>query len=81
MRIINERSVDGCKLTFFSWNNRYLIKLEQGLLEQTFKINQFDVQSEDELLLLADSEFVREAVARFADMAQSLYLAKVRIAQ
>ena len=81
MRIINERSFEGCKLTFFSWNNRYLIKLEQGLLEQTFKINQFDVQNEDELLLLADAEFIREAVTRFAEMAQSLQLAKVRVAQ
>jgi hypothetical protein len=79
MRIINERSVEGCKVTFFAWNNRYLIKLEEGLLEQTFKINQFDVQNEDELLLLADSEFIREAIARFAEMAQSLYHAKGRM--
>lgn len=79
MRVINERSVEGCKLTFFSWNNRYLIKLEQGFLEQTFKINQFDVQSEDELLLLVDSEFIQQAITRFTEMGQSLDQAKVRV--
>ena len=81
MRILNERSVAGCKLTFYAWNNRYLIKLEEGLLEQTFKINQFDVENEDELLLLADSEFIRQAIARFTEMGQSLYQAKARIAK
>jgi hypothetical protein len=80
MRIINERSVEGCKLTFFSWNNRYLIKLEQGLLEQTFKIDQFDVQNEQELMLMVDSEFVRQAIKRFTEMRQSLNEAKSRIA-
>ena len=79
MRIINERSVEGCKLTFFSWNNRYLIKIEQGLLEQTFKIDQFDVQNEQELMLMVDSEFVHQAIKRFMEMRQSLNEAKSRI--
>lgn len=80
MRIIRELSYQQCKITFFSWNNRYLIKLEQGLLEQTFKIDQFDVQDEEELLRLIDAEFVQQALKRFLEMGQSIYEAKVRIA-
>lgn len=79
MRVIHERSFEGCKITFFSWNNRYLIKLEQGLMEQTYKIDQFDILNEEELLRLADAEFVQQALQRFLEMGRSLYEAQVRI--
>lgn len=78
MRVIHETSVQGCKITFYSWSNRYIIKLEQGLLEQTFKINQFDVSGESELLKLVDAEFVQQAISRFSVMGQSLYEARTR---
>ena len=79
MRIINETSLHGCKITFYSWNNRYLVKLEQGLLEQTFKIDQFDLADEGELLKLVDAEFVQQAVKRFNEMGQSVHEAKARV--
>jgi hypothetical protein len=72
MRIIGEIQHPECKITLFSWNNRYLIKLEQGLLEQTFKINQFDLTSENDLHKAVNSEFMREALDRFRDMEASL---------
>jgi hypothetical protein len=78
MRVIHERSHQGCRITFFSWNNRYLIKLEEGFLEQTFKIDQFDLENEQELLRVVDSEFLQQAIDRFMDMGQSLHEAKVR---
>ena len=81
MRVLHERSQDGCRITFFSWNNRYIIKLEQGFLEQTFKIDQFDILNEEQLLLMVDAEFVQQALIRFTEMGQSLYEAKVRIEQ
>lgn len=81
MRIVREISHPDCKITFFSWNNRYLIKLEQGFLEQTFKINQFDVKDEHELVGLVDEEFVRQCVERFEQMAQSLNEAQHRLAR
>lgn len=79
MRVIHERSQQGCKITFFSWNNRYLIKLEQGLLEQTYKIDQYDVANEEELLRLVDAEFVQHALQRFIEMGTSLHEARLRI--
>jgi hypothetical protein len=72
MRVVGEIPHPECKITIFSWNNRYLIKLELGLLEQTFKINQFDVTSEAELLSIVDDAFIQKAIARFADMGWSL---------
>jgi hypothetical protein len=72
MRVVGEIPHPECKITIFSWNNRYLIKLELGLLEQTFKINQFDISGEAELLSIVDDAFVQKAIVRFGDMSQSL---------
>jgi hypothetical protein len=78
MRLVREVSHPDFKITIFSWNNRYLIKLEEGMLEQTFKIPETDLAGEDELLEIIDAEFLHQAAARFQDMGQSLYEARKR---
>ena len=78
MRLVREISRPDCKITIFSWNNRYLIKLEQGLLEQTYKIPETDVAGEEDLLSMIDAEFLHQATKRFMDMGQSLYDAQKR---
>ena len=72
MRVVGEIPNSKCKITVFAWNNRYLIKLEQGLLEQTFKVNEYDVASEAEVYKIVDKPFVQEALNRFSDMKISL---------
>ena len=79
MRVIKEIPHNTCKITLFAWNNRYIIKVEQGFFEQTFKINQFDVIDENEVVQMVDEEFVGQCVARFNDMANSLAQAQHRI--
>lgn len=78
MRVVGEISHPECKITIFAWNNRYLIKLEQGLLEQTFKVNEYDVTSEAELYRIVDEAFLKEAMQRFAGMSESLRQAMQR---
>lgn len=78
MRVLREFTVEGCKVTLFQWNNRYLIKIEAGPLEQTFKVDQFDFADEGEVISLLDETFVKEALARFSDMATSLHHARER---
>jgi hypothetical protein len=78
MRVVREVPHSACKITIFAWNNRYLIKLEQGLFEQTFKLNEFDLTNEDELLRIVDSQFVQESLLRFQQMYTSLNEARQR---
>ena len=78
MRVVGEIPHSDCKITIFSWNNRYLIKLEQGLLEQTFKVNEFDISGESEIYRIVDQPFIQEALQRFAEMSQSLRQAMQR---
>ena len=72
MRVIGEIPNTDCKITLFHWNNRYLIKLEKGYLEQTFKIDQFELASEKDLLTLVNDDFVQRALERFDSMERSL---------
>ena len=79
MRIVGEIPHPECKITLLSWNNRYLIKVEQGFLEQTFKINQFDILQESDLIKLIDEQFVQECLRRFLEMSDSLGAAVTRM--
>lgn len=78
MRLVREIHRPDCKITIFSWNNRYLIKLEQGMLEQTFKVSEMDVAGDEDLITLLDAEFLHQASRRFEDMGQSLHEARGR---
>jgi hypothetical protein len=78
MRIVGEITHPDCRITLLSWNNRYLIKIEQGLLEQTFKINQFDLLQESDLTRMLDEKFIGECLSRFREMGASLQAAMER---
>ena len=72
MRVVGEIPHPECKITIFNWNNKYIVKLEVGPFEQTFKISESDVGSEDDLRKIVDNDFIQQAMARFADMSRSL---------
>ncbi|MFM7859714.1 MAG: hypothetical protein ACKO96_49235 [Flammeovirgaceae bacterium] len=72
MRVVGEIPHPEIKITLFHWNNRYLIKLEAGMFEQTFKVSEFDVSSEENLKEIVSETFVTQAIDRFNDMAKSL---------
>ena len=78
MRVVGEIPHPQYKITVFAWNNRYLIKLEQGMLEQTFKVNEYDVTGEAEVFALVDEAFIKEAAERFVQMGESLQRAMQR---
>jgi predicted secreted protein len=75
MRVVKEIPHPEIKITVFYWNNKYLVKLEQGLLEQTFKVSEMDVTSDDDIQIMLDENFMQSALARFKDMQQSLEMA------
>jgi hypothetical protein len=72
MRVVGEIAHPDCKITIFHWNNRYLLKLEAGLMEQTFKVSEYDISSEDDLKKILNDEFIEKAMERFQQMHLSL---------
>jgi len=72
MRVVNEFSKNGIKITLFSWNNKYLLKFEQGLVEQTFKVSEIDLSDESDLEVFWTDSFLATVQKRFDEMHQSL---------
>jgi hypothetical protein len=79
MRIIADLPHPYYKITLFDWNNRYLIKIEQGYLEQTYKVDQFDLADEKALPKLLDETFLKQVDDQFSAMHQSLQEALQRV--
>jgi hypothetical protein len=68
MRVIGELPNDFCKISLFQWNEKYLVKFELGLYEQTFKIDEYEVADVEELKSLITDEFIKKVMKRFDDM-------------
>lgn len=71
MRILKEYTDKPFKTTIFSWNGKYLIKLEHGPFEQTIKVSEMDVL-EEELEGMLNTTFYEKAKNRFDDMGLTL---------
>ena len=69
MRVLAELPHPDCKITIFGMNQKYLIKLEQGGLEQTYKLSELDVtDGVNSVFEILDAAFMQTAVARFEQM-------------
>ena len=65
MRVINETALTkDIKCTLFSWNGKYIIKLEKGNLEQTYKISEMDISGLKAVeTLLTDPIFLNNIIS------------------
>jgi hypothetical protein len=80
MRVVAEIPLADFKLTIYSWNNKYLLKYEKGMYEQTYKINELDVSGDVEIKQICqDPEFLKGVLSRFRDMNQHLNEAHNRV--
>ncbi|MFN3839618.1 MAG: hypothetical protein ACK4RF_02830 [Cyclobacteriaceae bacterium] len=65
MQIVGEVPHPECKITLLKWNNRYLVKLEKGPFEQTYKVSQFNVANDEELRQVVNTDFITNALRQF----------------
>ena len=74
MRILSEHSLaNGYKASIFSWNGKYILKIENGFLEQTYKVSETEITSVKELEnLLLSQKFTMAAKDVFDRMDQNL---------
>jgi hypothetical protein len=71
MRVVKEFAKNEIRISVFSWNNKFLIKFEQGPMEQTFKIPETDILEESDLDQFYEGDFFEEVTQRFKEMGQS----------
>jgi hypothetical protein len=68
MRYIKDIPNNLFKISIYQWNNKYIIKIEAGLYEQTYKIDQYEVSSLDEIERCLDETFLLRVSERFTAM-------------
>lgn len=74
MKIINESMLGDVKITIYEWNNKYLVKYEAGLFEQTYKVPVLDMAGPEDIKTLAlKSEWVEKVFQRFDAMANDWF--------
>lgn len=75
MRVIGEIPHTKYKITLFHWNNKYILKFEAGLCEQTYKFSEMDISSvEDVKGAVNNGVFMKKVEEIFDQMHGSLNL-------
>jgi len=68
MRIVSEWTYKHLRVTIFHYNERYSIKLEDGLLEQTYKFRSGQVDNLDDIKKKVNTDFYDKAINIFKTM-------------
>lgn len=72
MRTLAELPHPDCKITIFGMNQKFIIKFEQGNLEQTFKIAEADIlNGVNGVFEILDEEFINKVLDCFVQMRSS----------
>ena len=79
MRVVAELPRPECKITIFSMNMKYIVKFEQGLLEQTYKLSELELlDGVNSVFEIIDEDFIATVVARFKLMTEDFKAAYQR---
>lgn len=69
MRVIAELPHPVCKITIFSMNQKFIIKLEKGVYEQSYKVAEIDLtDGVNGVFKILDDEFMNTVAERFQQM-------------
>lgn len=68
MRVIADIPHSRYKIQIFSYNGKYIVKIELAQFEQVFKIAETDVNGIEELKLMVTEKLLRNSLDRFISM-------------
>ncbi len=72
MRIVGYIEHPILKITVMQMNNRFVLKLEANMLEQTYKFHEDDnLRTMTDVEKMVDETFLQECLKRFSDMNKS----------
>ncbi|WP_312136128.1 hypothetical protein [Sphingobacterium sp.] len=73
MRVLAELPHPDCKITIFGMNQKFIIKFEQGTLEQSYKLAETDVVGGvNGVFEMLDEEFIQQVIGLFAEMRKAI---------
>jgi len=65
MRYIKDIINTKYKISLYQWNNKYIVKIESGMYEQTYKIDEYEVSNTEEIEKCIDEVFISSVTERF----------------
>ena len=68
MRLVKDIPHEKYKIQLFQYNGKYILKIELGQYEQSFKIDELDIQNTDDIDKMITEEFLQNCLKRFLTM-------------
>lgn len=75
MRLIKDIPHDRYKIQVFNYNTKYIVKIELGQFEQTYKISETDVYGLEDIERMITPELLSNALKRFVEMREDWEMA------
>lgn len=73
MKILHQDLVGPMTVSYYNWNNKYIIKIELDNYEQTYKVNEMDVAGLEEVKkIIHKNSFMENVFVRFQAMDEDL---------
>lgn len=72
MRIVDSIPHESMTISIFQMNDKFQVRFEAGMMEQTFKFTSGDVGGLEGLKKVIDENFISKTRARFNDMFMQL---------
>lgn len=73
MRIIADIPHSDCKISILSMNQKFIIRIEQGSMEQIYKVSEADVPTLENVKEIITDNFMQTCLERFNAMRKDLY--------
>jgi hypothetical protein len=68
MRIISTIPHPSIRISIFHMNEKFIVKLEAGPMEQVFKFSEGEVTGPEQIEKILDADFLQKALERFNEM-------------
>lgn len=68
MRFVQDIPHPQVKIGVYAWNGKYIVKIEAGPYEQTYKVSEMDISGIDSVRAMLDEPFLADVIRRFGEM-------------
>lgn len=68
VRLVKDIPHEKYKIQLFQYNGKYILKIELGQFEQTYKIGETDVYGVEDVEKMITSQLLKNSLTRFVEM-------------
>jgi hypothetical protein len=68
MRFVQDIPHARFRIGLYAWSGKYIVKIEAGPYEQTYKISEMDLSNPQAVYTMLDEPFLNQVAQRFQEM-------------